>query len=374
MRIAFVLAIAACSAPATVPPSPVAPTPPSVRVGTTSYVIEDASRRDPVDSSRPRTWIVQLYYPSEPAAPAGVYADDPAIVDELVKEQYYGATEAELRSWSTKPAFAIAHARPSARQPLPLVTLSPGLGFARFNYAELASHLVARGYVVAVIDHPYIGLSRVGDRLVRTDDDPVLLSENPADLLSRVRDWTHDISVTIDDLAATKRVDGLAIDLARITAVGHSIGGTAAAGACVDPRVHACIDFEGFLEGIDALARGCARPTLAVFSRAKGRPPTLRPGEPDPMDKIAAALAAAGQPIWTVKVTGGSHTSFSDAPDVLPKTLSRFGGELMTPERSFELYTGIVDAFARAYGPDGGGDSAFKAFLDAAPETAGRRS
>src|SRR5580704_17551338 len=116
---------------------------------------------------------------------------------------------------------------------------------------------------------------------------------------------------TIDDLAATTRVRGLAIDRARITAVGHSIGGTAAAGACADPRVHACIDFEGFLEGIDALDHGAAHPTLAVYSRAKGRPPTTKPGEPDPMDAIVAALAAAGQPVWTVKVTGGSHTSFS---------------------------------------------------------------
>jgi hypothetical protein len=46
----------------------------------------------------------------------------------------------------------------------------------------------------------------------------------------------------------------------------------------------------------------------------------------------------------------------------------------MTPARSFELYSGIVDAFARAYGPGGGGDRAFKQFLAAAPETAGRRS
>jgi dienelactone hydrolase len=374
MRIAFALAIAACSAAATAPSHPVAPASPKISVGTTSYTIEDASRRDPVDTARPRSWVVQLYYPSEPTAPAGVYADDPVIIDELVKQQYYGASEAELRSWSTKPAFAVANAKVAANRPLPLVTLSPGLGFARLNYAELASHLVVRGYVVAVIDHPYIGLSRVGDRLVRADDDPVLASENPADLLPRVRDWTHDISTTIDDLATTQRVTGLTIDLARVTAVGHSIGGTAAAGACQDPRVHACIDFEGFLEGIDALARGCDRPMLAVFSRAKGRPPTLHPGEPDPMDKITAALAAAGQPIWTVKVTGGSHTSFSDAPDVLPKTLSRFGGELMTPARSFELYSGIVDAFARAYGPGGGGDRAFKQFLAAAPETAGRRS
>jgi hypothetical protein len=31
----------------------------------------------------------------------------------------------------------------------------------------------------------------------------------------------------------------------------------------------------------------------------------------------------------------------------LPRTLSRFGGELMSSARSFEVYTALVDAFAR---------------------------
>ncbi|HEY1550373.1 MAG TPA: hypothetical protein VGG28_21245 [Kofleriaceae bacterium] len=365
MRLVVWALCAACAGTPSVAPE-------LVHVGTVSFAIADASRRDPVDASRPRTWIVQLYYPSEPTPSTGSYADDPALVDALVAEHYYDAGERTLRSWQTKPAFAATNARVAAARALPLVTLSPGAGFARLNYAELASHLALRGYVVAVIDHPYIGISHVGDRIVNADDDPVMASENPADLLPSVRAWTRDISMTIDDLTTRARVAGLTIDRARITAVGHSIGGTAAVGACADPRVHACIDFEGFLEGIDALDHGALHPTLAVYSRAKGRPPTLKPGEVDPMDTITAALAAAGQPVWTVKVTGGSHTSFSDAPDVLPATLSRFGGELVTPARSFELYTGIVDAFARAYDRGGGGDAAFRAFLATAPETAGQ--
>jgi hypothetical protein len=121
------------------------------------------------------------------------------------------------------------------------------------------------------------------------------------------------------------------------------------------------MDFEGFLEGIDSLAHGAHAPVFAAFSRAKGRPATRKPGQPDPMDAIAAQLAAAGQPVWVAKITGGSHTSFSDCPDVLPTTLSRFGGELMTPARSFEVYTALVDAFARGTLP---------AVLPALPEVA----
>jgi len=184
------------------------------------------------------------------------------------------------------------------------------------------------------------------------DDDPALQSDNPADSLPRVRDWTHDLSAVLDDLAKTTHVPGLALDLHRVIATGHSIGGTAAIGACDDPRFRGCMDFEGFVEGIDSLAQGTRAPVWLAFSRAKGRPATLPPGRSDPMDAIGAQLAAAGQPVWVAKITGGSQTSFSDCPDVLPTTLSRFGGELMTSARSFEVYAGLVDAFARTYAGD----------------------
>lgn len=344
-------------------------------VGTVTLEIEDSTRRDPVDATRSRQWMAQLYYPTSPAPVPDMYAGDPALLDALVAEDYYGASEAQLRSWARRPAPAIEGAAPATRAPLPMVTLSPGLGFARLNYAELAAALVGRGYVVAVIDHPYIGISRFPDgRVTRAEQDPALTTENPADSLPRVHEWARDVSVVLDRLAA-KPVPGLAIDFTRVTATGHSIGGTAAVEVCgEDPRVSACIDFEGFLEGTHPLERGAAGPTLAVWSRAKGRPPVAPAGQGDGDERTLAALVARGEPCWIVKVTGGSHTSFSDAPDVLPETLSRFGGELMTPARSMDLYTGLVDAFARAYGPGGGKAGAFQSFLDGAPETSGRHA
>src|SRR6185503_17651124 len=113
----------------------------------------DDARRDRVDGSRARQWIAQLYYPISPAPVTGVYADDAVLLDVLVAEKYYFATEAQLRGWARKPAAAVAGAAPRTPAALPVVTISPGLGFARLNYAELAAALVARGYIVVVIDH-----------------------------------------------------------------------------------------------------------------------------------------------------------------------------------------------------------------------------
>jgi len=348
-------------------------------VGTVALSITDDARRDRVDAGRPRAWVAQLYYPISPARVTGAYADDPVLLDLLVAEKYYFASEPQLRAWAQKPAAAVTGARPQTPAALPVVTISPGLGFARLNYAELAAALVARGHIVVVIDHPYIGYSHLPDgRMLRADQDPALTSDNPADSLPAVREWTRDISVTLDRIAAgaaQNLAPGLAIDVTRVTAAGHSIGGTAAVDACgADPRVLACLDFEGFLEGTQALAHGAQRPTLATFSRAKGRPPTVKPGEPDPADRTLAQLGQRGAAVWVVHITGGSHTSFSDAPDVLPETLTHFGGEVMPAARSMALYTGLVDAFARAYAPGGGGDEAMRRFLATAPEARGRRS
>ena len=60
--------------------------------------------------------------------------------------------------------------------------------------------------------------------------------------------------------------------------------------------------------------------------------------------------------------------SFSDAPLVMPDTITRFGGEVMTPERSMAVYSTILGAFAKAYAPGGAGARAFDRQLATLPE------
>jgi hypothetical protein len=152
-------------------------------------------------------------------------------------------------------------------------------------------------------------------------------------------------------------------------------GGSVALDVCAhDARIAACADFEGDLFGSRAETQGVRRPVLVTGSRAKGRPPIASAPGQDVRTRMLTVLGQAGESsVWYVKVTGGSHTSFSDAPWMMPQTLTRFGGELMTPERSADLYTGMLDAFIHAYQAGGGGDAAFQAFLATATETQGER-
>ena len=355
-----------------------APAPVRSDVGTTTLRVTDASRRDLRDPAQPRQWLVQVFYPSVPTPVSGHYADDPVLLDALVRDNYYEVGEAGLRAWASAPAVAVEQARPASAKPWPVVTLSPGQGFARLSYAHLAAALVHRGYAVVVIDHPYLGVTHLPDgRLLRAADDPAINSAEETDWVPRIRDWTRDVSVVLDRLenSAAGLVPGLHLDLAHVVATGHSIGGTAALDVCsVDRRVGACLDFEGTPEPAAVFATGVERPTLMVLSRAGGRPPPVRPpGAPDLDEHIATALGRQGAPFWLVKVTGGSHTSYSDAPITMPATLTRFGGQVMEPARSMAVYAGMVDAFARAYVLGERRDQVFATFIEQTPEASRAR-
>ena len=345
-------------------------------VGTVSFELVDASRSDPLESGLPRQWMVQVFYPSRPSVVVSTYVDDPALLEELIRENYYDTGEAVLRSWARLPAVATERAIPASSTRLPVVTISPGLGFARLSYAHIAAALTRRGYAVVVIDHPYIGVSRLPEgRLLRAADDPATSGQNVAAESERVEEWGEDIARVLDRLAAgsaTPMIGGLALDLDHVIATGHSIGGTTVLKACgEDPRIAACIDFEGSLPAEPW--EGARKPTLVVVSRSGGRPQSS-PIAPDLAGQIVTALDRDDATAWVVKVTGGSHTSYSDAPLMMPATLSRFGGTLMSADRSIALYSGLVDAFARAYMRGGDGAAEFAAFLATAPEADGRHT
>lgn len=339
-------------------------------VGVVEMTIVDASRTDPIHSEHQRQWRVAVYYPAADAksGTARHYAPDPALLDRMIHDKYYDVPEATLRDWAQRDGPMRLGARPK-QGVLPLVTLSPGSGVAALNYAELAADIARRGYAVAVIDHPYLGLTRLVDgRILSPDEDPVQQVDNPKAWAPRIREWAKDISITLDRLRQGRSIPpDLAIDFRRIVATGHSLGGTVAIEVCsVEPRVSACADFEGTPEGTDAFLHGPRKPTLFTASRS-GKPD--RPHVAPDLGKEPWHFLARGPATnWAIAIRGGSHMSFTDAPREMPDTLSRFGGELMTPERSSAVYTGLVDALARAYEPGGGGTATMERFLATVPE------
>lgn len=339
-------------------------------VGMTSVSLTDPGRIDPL-AGGPRAWRVDLYYPAiAGTGQARPYADDTALLARMAEAGYYDIPAEEIRAWATRAAPARRDARAVAA-PLPLVTLSPGSGVAAFHYAELASAVARRGYAVAVVDAPYLGLSRLADgRIVSGGDDPVQQADDPHAWQPRVIAWAQDIGKTLDALpdARPVRAVGLTLDMARILAVGHSLGGTVAVEVCShEPRVSACADFEGVVDGTTAYTEGPVRPTLLALSRSAKpeRPVTVPDLDRPPFDFLARGRQDTH---WGVAISGGSHMSFSDAPQVMPSTLSRFGGTLMDAGRSQQVYVGIVDALGRAFFPGGGGNAVLTTYFEDVPE------
>ncbi|MGF1730238.1 alpha/beta hydrolase family protein [Photobacterium kasasachensis] len=149
------------------------------------------------------------------------------------------SSEAELIGDNTafNGVYAIKSASPIAQTPKPLVLLSHGYRGNWRNMSWLAARLAEAGYLVAAPNHP-------GTTTFNTD--PVAASQ-----------WyerPRDLSRIIDKLTANPEIAG-AVDLNRIAAIGHSLGGWTVmniAGATTDIHhlVEKCRDIR--------LKRGCS--------------------------------------------------------------------------------------------------------------------
>lgn len=352
----------------------------SVAVGVHPFGMTDESRRDALSPAHVREWRVDLYYPALQGStiPPRPYASNPQLIDRLANGGYYGVAATKIRAWEKTPGPALLDAPAAvAGKEAPLVIIAPGSGVAAFNYSKLAAAFVRRGYVVAVVDLPYVGISQVADgRFLDSGENPIQQKDDPLSWRPRVSEWSADVSRVLDRLLSTNSSvlpEGMKIDPRRIVVTGHSIGGTVALQVCHDDRrVEGCGDFEGAPMASDTFEQGSHKPLFVTAARsAKPDRPFSRP---DLGDDFWSYLKRGGPSNWAIAITRASHMSYSDAPFEMPDTLSRFGGELMTPERSFEVYVGLVDSFARAYAPGGGGDDAFAAYLDGTPEVLAQRN
>ena len=60
-------------------------------------------------------------------------------------------------------------------------------------------------------------------------------------------------------------------------------------------------------------------------------------------------------PAYVMSVLGTGHMSYSDAPFVMPSTITRFGGRSIDPLRGFEIISAYTRAFFDRYLRDGDG-------------------
>lgn len=118
--------------------------------------------------------------------------------------------------------------KPTAKEPLPLVVISYGLGEDRQTFRYLAQHLSSHGYAVAIPSHVQTDATKFKDIFEGFSDPPA-----PTAAVNRPK----DTSFALNQLAQTPQLAGK-INTQRVIVVGHSYGAYTAlalGGAALDP-------------------------------------------------------------------------------------------------------------------------------------------
>jgi pimeloyl-ACP methyl ester carboxylesterase len=322
-----------------------------LRIGTTTLHMVDRSRRDPVHNDRPREMMIQLWYPADypPNSALAPYLPSERLPEAFANQKDSHIPAQTIPSWQAIRTHAALDAK-VRRGRFPLLTFSIGLGLSRASYTTIVSEVASHGYIVAAIDHPYGGLSVLPDgRTLSIDDDSRSTDDD------RAREWAADIRFVVSKLLT---LDAFAphIDRNRIGSFGHSSGGAAALEAAhLDPRIGAACDMDGGPFGGTA-EHGVPKPFLLMRSQPLYSDADLaKLGRTRAQwDEMGAKVRATFEPVFDkypdipkfqLQIAGTGHMSFSDAPFLMPEMLTRFGGEILPPEKTLMIVTEYLVAF-----------------------------
>jgi hypothetical protein len=305
------------------------------RIGRTAIRCTDPRRADRYsdDPDAPRSLVLWIWYPATSAA-------DGTPADYLPAPWAPTGTFLGLdTSGARSHAVADAPILDGDRR-FPVLLLSP-MGFPPLFLAALAEELASAGNVVVGVNHTYETAVTVfpdGD-LVPLNPDALggALGPNTGDYarvfaergavceykaadLGSVADQLEHLDPTPGGLGAHR------LDLTRIAALGHSMGGNAALEWCsTDPRCRAAVNLDGALwSGIGVT--GVGRPVLQVLTEHPEFEMTGEQAVAAGITQDAAwhdaeralvvdgwrAVDRAGEPAYTVRISGATHMSFMD--------------------------------------------------------------
>jgi predicted dienelactone hydrolase len=221
-------------------------------VGRTIFHWIDASRPEEMtdDPNDRRELVATLWYPAE--ATAGEFAP---YIDNL--DKLTGAIDQiHVNIARTVQTHTIARAKISTAQPrYPVLIFSPGNQMNAALYATRIEDLVSHGFIVLGIGPPYesLGVLYPDGRIARYTEEKYPKQDSPnfqeefTRFYKRRVDWrAADAAFALNQL---EKPDAGApagpfrgrLDLSRVGAFGHSIGGVAAAQTCQnDRRFKAC--------------------------------------------------------------------------------------------------------------------------------------
>jgi dienelactone hydrolase len=285
------------------------PTGPSA-VGTTVWHWIDAERLDEVtpDQQDVREIMAQGWYPADADSAA-----EPAPYAPLY------SSFSDMRTGSF-PAARVA----AAAKPLPVIVIAPGRGVARHFYTAVAEDLASHGYFVLAVDSPHSG------RVVYPDGRSIPPAQRyriPFETLTGPYEHVDeffaeaaeyggaDLAFALRRLAEinhndpARRLTGL-IDLSRLGAFGHSLGGRiAGAAVAADSRFVAYAS----MEGVPPRAPRRSGFDAAVLMMVSSALPDM--AQPN----IREIIPERRNDVYVVTLEGFGHNSVTDLPLLEPE-------------------------------------------------------
>jgi dienelactone hydrolase len=296
-------------------------------VGTRLLYMTDPSRKDEfgLSTNGQRELMVQAWYPAQPGnEPLAVYRRR----QETTRLSSY---QAVLRTHSKMDAAVQA-----SGAPYPVLLFNPAWTGQRTQSTFLMEELASHGFVVVSIDHTYYS------SLVAFPDGHVVdarfapeignfegssVEQQDALGLRFVRIEAQDDMFVLDQLQAMNQDSASPffhrLDMGHVGALGHSIGGAAAAEACQrDPRIQAALNLDGWMFG-DVGREGFKKPLMLMYEgdyQEKKMPPFPASGRQaeqqywqmnrQDIASIDATLQRYGG--YRIFIDGASHWNFSD--------------------------------------------------------------
>ena len=317
-------------------------------VGTTSWHVIDTARRETFSAAdEPRQVEVLAWYPAG-AGRGGRPA--PYLRVGLPEVQsfatLFGVPRTSFDDLADVKTHATLDAPPAGGRKLPVLVFSHGYTGIPSAYTALLEDLASHGYAVLSVIHPFeASAAALEDGRVVTLLDPagqirsgirdvfsewgsedqtmaaVTSTTDPAEQMrllrgylsglnkthAALRRWVDDTRVVLDRLSslpAKSAAGRLAarLDVRRVGAFGHSMGGVTAGQFCVDDaRCAAGLNLDGIPQSGTMIDKPLSRPFLMVYSARPGRL-----GASDPIYQRAA------RPYYRVDVADTRHLDFSD--------------------------------------------------------------
>lgn len=369
--------------PKTILPAPTG----SLRVGRVTRYWADSSRAEFLDprAAPRRELMVDVWYPAPRAARGETAPYLPLLPtlrrvanDSLMRRRYrpaYAAMEAgrlAIHAIEDAPAQC-------PRGGCPVLIFAHGGGVDRSSYTAQFEDLASHGYVIASIAHTFDTHAVVfpDGRVVRNKpappdtlpDDPALPvwrremareERSQAYVRSLVAVAAADIRFVLDRLGSDRGAPfSRQLDLKRAGALGHSVGGEAAALTCqLDSRFKACLNQDGAMHNLP-FSRNSAGKTMRqpfmYFTRFNPRPDA-----PDSvlaameisraqMDSLINDIAAgpyrllrdvpSGAYLVTLMIPNASHMAFSDEPLIEARDDSANAASALVALRIVNRYT-----------------------------------